>query len=848
MKKGELSDQTFSYLDATRKFNDNNFILVVKDEEFPNSSLLSILYYDNGKIYDINTYEMGSKILATKNSQMLEVPPLGERFSLLQLVKISTGNIIKNDKYYEGSSFPKCLTFHTNIHPLKENEIIEIFEGHVNEEFAVLELKESFLNSLFIEYYINTDNVFFIHEGEVLKGPFKIKNTDSSGRIIIEKNLNSHWKTFGVYEFNNNSYVEFEANEINRKIIIPNVNELTLIEKKDFLTNAELISKFEIQITKNSELFSEEYLNKFIEITKKVAAGVVFENLDYQKRLENILKRNENGILSNLNITKLLPELSIVRQEIDDLEKSKFSLNNQIIKINDQIEAKNVEKEDIDKDLSKLKDEIGNLEKHKEEELKHKKSEIEVEINLLEEKKLSLDQEIETELDKKSTKIKEKEANIKYLEQREESLNAGIKTLQEQFTGEQKSAHQKLQDLLCQNQHYNILSGREINYNTENNPLPYIDYQVNKSFDKENFDKLKRYEDIKKEIVEILGCNNRKFDSHFIDNILISVHQNTLTLFAGLPGTGKTTLVRLLMNILSPQTRNREISVSRGWTSQKDLIGFFNPLSRNFHSSVTNLYGLLKQLDWERRENKYLDSPLSYILLDEANLSPLEHYWSVFYNLTDSYACEDCGLKINLGDTENIEYSNNLRFIGTINYDQTTEELSPRVIDRANIIRMDNSKSIDITVLNNSNIRNIEFNFRECIEIFELIDFSKEQNNIALDEEFELKFNSIKDKFKELKIFISPRVQIAIKQYCKVAKSVMYEQNKPLDYCIAQRLLPLIKAQGSNAKQKLKELKSMLDDNKYDISSKILAEIIQTGEEGEVFQDNFNYFLTLSHV
>ena len=40
----------------------------------------------------------------------------------------------------------------------------------------------------------------------------------------------------------------------------------------------------------------------------------------------------------------------------------------------------------------------------------------------------------------------------------------------------------------------------------------------------------------------------------------------------------------------------------------------------------------------------------------------------------------------------------------------------------------------------------------------------------------------------------------------------------------------------------------MLDDNKYDISSKILAEIIQTGEEGEVFQDNFNYFLTLSHV
>jgi hypothetical protein len=60
--------------------------------------------------------------------------------------------------------------------------------------------------------------------------------------------------------------------------------------------------------------------------------------------------------------------------------------------------------------------------------------------------------------------------------------------------------------------------------------------------------------------------------------------------------------------------------------------------------------------------------------------------------------------------------------------------------------------------------------------------------------------------------------------------------------------LPLIKVQGNNAKQKLKELKNMLDDNKYDISSRILTEIIQTGEEGEVFQDNFNYYLTLSHV
>lgn len=40
-----------------------------------------------------------------------------------------------------------------------------------------------------------------------------------------------------------------------------------------------------------------------------------------------------------------------------------------------------------------------------------------------------------------------------------------------------------------------------------------------------------------------------------------------------------------------------------------------------------------------------MDSTLAYIILDEANLSPLEHYWSIFYNLTDNKAHNDNYLK-----------------------------------------------------------------------------------------------------------------------------------------------------------------------------------------------------------
>lgn len=847
MELGNLSQETFSYKDYHR-FNDNTFVLVIRDEEFPNSNLLSILYYDNGNIKDIDRYEMGEKILATRNTYM-DLAPLSERFSLQQLGKISYGSIIGNDKYHEGSSFPMCITFHTNINPLNENEIIEIFEGSIREENAVLTLAEISLMPLVKDFYIGTSNVFFVLEDSFLKGPFKIKQIDVSGHLIIEK---SYWKPFGKYEITDKTYVEFKANSITRRIIIPNVNELSLLEEEDFITDIELINKLETHISKTPDLYSIEHLSDSLDVIKRISIIDIKDNSKNRDRLLKILKDKEQDIVLNLEISKIIPELTNIKEQIDSLEKKKLSLNNEI---------ELVEKAKIDKDqkiieledkITSLKVEIDNLnkqiediKKYKEEKLKTERLELEDQITELEKVKMSMDSDIQLEKEAKMQSIKELEVTIKYLENKESSLKAGLNTLQEEFSNEQKSAHQKLKDLLIQNQHYNILSGREFITLDKEHSKEYESYELQKDF--ENIERLTCYQNIKKDITEILSKSNRKLESHFIDNLLISIHQNTLTLLAGLPGTGKTSLIRLLINILAPKDRIREIAVGRGWSSQKDLIGFYNPLSSRFHPSQTNLYSLLEQLNWEWSNKTYLHSPLAYVLLDEANLSPLEHYWSVFYNLTDSSATEQDGLKINLGGAESVEYPNNLRFIGTINYDQTTEELSPRVVDRANIIKMDQNKMLDISRLNINEVKNLDISLKECIDIFELIDFGNEQN-IELDDDFETKFNVIRKKFEELRICISPRVQIAIKKYCKVAKTVMYEQNKPMDYCIAQRLLPLIRIQGGNTRQKLKELKSILDENKYDISSKILGEIIQIGEEGEVFQDNFDYFLTLSHV
>lgn len=104
--------------------------------------------------------------------------------------------------------------------------------------------------------------------------------------------------------------------------------------------------------------------------------------------------------------------------------------------------------------------------------------------------------------------------------------------------------------------------------------------------------------------------------------------------------------------------------------------------------SNSGVFNFLNSINQENLEDNL---PNAYILLDEANLSPIEHYWSSFMGQSDYKSKE-----INLGN-QVLNVSDNIRFIGTINYDETTEKLSPRILNRATIINIDNSKSEEIS-------------------------------------------------------------------------------------------------------------------------------------------------------
>ncbi|MGB1206300.1 MAG: hypothetical protein ACPG5B_11670 [Chitinophagales bacterium] len=852
--KLENITNNFSYKDNLYppiKFSDSNYVLVVRDEEYPDRNILPILYYHNRNIQNIDDYDM-EKIITTPNNKS-DKPPISERFSLNQLIKISYGTIIDNERWYEGSYYPKCITFHTNLNPFQNNEIIEVFDGEIDESKSRIKLNHTYLDTLIIDLYFKEEQSFFIQNNNRIVGPFITTNKDSDGYFIVEK---SSWKRFGNYELNDKSYLEFTVNNINRKIIIQNYNKLILINELDFKNDKEIIKEFRQKINDKSEL----NIDVFFEVLQKISknSSIKIKNhINQNERLKKIIQNSEDFVLSEKELIDFIPKVKSISEKIEKIQDDKFNVSKELEKLRETKRNIEEDKFNISIELEKLKKSKQNIEKKfniklKEfEELKGKlehhsiikkqnlltvKSSLEEEIKNLKQiyKKNKLEKEI------KSKELEDLKAERRFREKDRNELEIVINNLRKDNLDAQKNAQIQLIELFKHKKHFDFLSGRDLSF-FEEKSNSYRDYSIKD----ESFD---TYSNFRNEVIKILSKKGRhNFAPHFIDNLLISIHQNTLTILAGLPGIGKTSLARILTQIFTCKDKIAEVSVNRGWTSPKDFIGFENPLTNKFHAAPTNIYKILCQLDYEVKENLYLTSPMTYVILDEANLSPIEHYWSMFYNLTDSIATEKHFLEIELGHSISLKQANNLRFLATINYDQTTENLSPRILNRTNIIQIPIPPNT-INEISNEDIETLNLSYSKIKDFFDLLDFETKKRNFELNEEINDIYNKIKSLFKELKLPISPRVEISIKRYCFTARNWMREASRPLDYCVAQRLLPMINLQGDKAKKKLNELLKVFEEHDFKVSKEILTKIIAQAQTDDIFEGHYNYFLTLTYA
>lgn len=156
---------------------------------------------------------------------------------------------------------------------------------------------------------------------------------------------------------------------------------------------------------------------------------------------------------------------------------------------------------------------------------------------------------------------------------------------------------------------------------------------------------------------------------------------NPLTVLAGVSGTGKTLLPILYaryMNMLQ-----LTISVQPRWDSPQDLFGFYNYLEHRY--KATELSRLLYAYNKDPKLNDYM----TIVLFDEMNLAKTEYYFSDILSKLElrRIGSKDAALSIDLSRQLKLQIPENLLMVGTMNEDESTQTLSDKVLDRANVLR-----------------------------------------------------------------------------------------------------------------------------------------------------------------
>ena len=261
-----------------------------------------------------------------------------------------------------------------------------------------------------------------------------------------------------------------------------------------------------------------------------------------------------------------------------------------------------------------------------------------------------------------------------------------------------------------------------------------------------------------------------RLDFEYSDTVLIpflSALSTTqiITLF-GKPGTGKTTFVTKVAKALGAKCSI--ISVQNNWTDSADLLGYYSPIDKTYESTAFMEALLSAQRDWVKYQNQ---SRLHIICLDEMNLARVEYYFAAFLSilqlpeeerwirplpkhisqelnsirlehLSQIHASEDDDAYLTKDDVSGKEYlyalreyvdfklPPNDRFVGTINSDDTTNFLSPKVIDRSFYIELTNEQySQDRRLQNLSGFFPVEFFEVDDTPEDDIINaFSKENN------------------------------------------------------------------------------------------------------------------------
>ena len=176
------------------------------------------------------------------------------------------------------------------------------------------------------------------------------------------------------------------------------------------------------------------------------------------------------------------------------------------------------------------------------------------------------------------------------------------------------------------------------------------------------------------------------YDLDMMRYFIASLGTTRIIILQGISGTGKTSLPYAFGKFVQKDTT--VVSVQPSWRERTELYGYFNEFTKRY--SETEFLRAIYE------GNYYRDPHL--VILDEMNIARVEYYFAEMLSILEMPRQEEWKVDIvtAVWDNDpcliqggNVQITNNIWFIGTINNDDSTFAVADKVYDRAIPIDLD---------------------------------------------------------------------------------------------------------------------------------------------------------------
>lgn len=366
-------------------------------------------------------------------------------------------------------------------------------------------------------------------------------------------------------------------------------------------------------------------------------------------------------------------------------------------------------------------------------------------------------------------------------------------------------------------------------------------------------------------IVEYCKKEGLPFRSELIARYVAAFLSKPFVILAGISGTGKSKLTQLVGEYYTSQSSQKPplnkdaldgsafvfdepiaenndrfalVAVRPDWIDNQSILGYVNPLTGRYESTQA-LDIILRAKDNQSTYPDPAQADRYFMLLDEMNLARVEHYFSDWLAASESRRIRSDGkieqqpvllhhqsdsmtAHVNCSDGSSFEHQvpsqielpTNLVVTGTVNIDETTYGVSPKVLDRAMVIEFDevNLELLKTGLLENEN------------EIYQ-IPSQLPKFRIPTDNDYRqqpdevhmhlVKINQILEK---ARLHIGYRSAKEMALFIEIFRSFMpigstnSSTEKALDFAILQKVLPRLAGNRVKLEHSLVELCHYLRD------------------------------------